>query len=257
MNSPNKINYNAIFISDTHLGREECQYLKLLVFLKSLETDDGHGYRVKTLYLNGDIIDITNFQKKPFFSLHLTVIKKLLRMKDKGVEIIYILGNHEAPIHSLFADENGNYEGITFKKHVIHEALNGKKYLVIHGDQFDGIVRTHPIIYKLGDAAYNVMNVINNIQNKIRRLLGKPEWSFAHWIKTKAKSAVKMVGDFETIIADYAKRFDVDGVMAGHIHMPEDRMIDGIHYLNSGTWVEICSAIIEDESGTITVQRFD
>lgn len=251
------MNYNAIWISDVHLGREESQYLKLLAFLKSLETEGGHGYRVKKLYLNGDIIDITNFQKKPFFSQHLTVIKKLLRMKDKGVDITYILGNHEAPIHSLFEDENGGYEGITFRKHAIHQALNGKSYLIIHGDQFDGIIRTHPIIYKLGDFAYGLMNVINTIQNRVRRMFGKQEWSFAHWIKSKAKSAVKMVGDFETIIADYAKRYNVDGVMAGHIHMPEDRMIDGIHYLNSGTWVEICSAILEDESGTITVQRFD
>jgi UDP-2,3-diacylglucosamine pyrophosphatase LpxH len=252
------MNYNAIWISDVHLGREECQYLKLLTFLKSLETEDGHGYRVKTLYLNGDIIDVTNFQKKPFFSLHLTVIKKILRMKDKGVDIVYILGNHEAPLkHFIFENEDMAYNGIEFKKHAIHEALNGKKYLVIHGDQFDGAIRTHPIIYKLGDWAYGWMNGINHLQNKIRRAFGKEEWSFAHWIKSKAKGAVKFVSNFEHLVAEYAKKYNVDGVMAGHIHMPEDRMIDGVHYLNSGTWVEICSAILEDETGKITVERFD
>lgn len=252
------INYNAIWISDVHLGREECQYLKLLAFLKSLETEDGHGYRVKTLYLNGDIIDVTNFQKKPFFALHLTVIKKILRMKDKGVRIVYVLGNHEAPLkHYIFENDDVEYNGIEFKKHAIHNGLDGKRYLVIHGDQFDGIIRTHPFIYKLGDAAYGLMNVINNAQNKVRRMLGKEEWSFAHWIKSKAKGAVKFVSNFEHIIADYAKKYEVDGVMAGHIHMPEDRMIDGIRYLNSGTWVEICSAILEDENGNITVERFD
>lgn len=248
--------YNAIWISDVHLGREECQHTKLLAFLKSLETEDGKGYKVKTLYLNGDIIDVTNFQKKPFFTKHLTVIKKIIRMSDKGVRVVYILGNHEAPLHSLFKDELEE-QGIELKKHAIHNAIDGKKYLVIHGDQFDGIIRTHPIIYKLGDFAYGLMNGINSLQNTVRRMFGKPEWSFSHWIKNKAKGAVKFVADFENIIADYAKKYDVDGVMAGHIHMPEDRMIDGIRYLNSGTWVEICSAILEDENGEITVSRFD
>jgi UDP-2,3-diacylglucosamine pyrophosphatase LpxH len=253
-----EMNYNAIFISDVHLGRIESQHIKLLAFLKSLETDDGHGYRVKTLYLNGDIVDVTNFQKKPFFSDHLTVIKKILRMKDKGVRVVYILGNHEAPLKSyIFENDDIEYNGIEFKKHAIHDAINGKKYLIIHGDQFDGIVRTHPVIYKLGDFAYNLMNSLNRIQNRIRRLFGKVEWSFAHWIKMKAKGAVKFVANFEHIIVDYSKKYNVDGVMAGHIHMPENRMIDGVHYLNSGCWVELCSAILEDEHGNISVQRFD
>lgn len=253
------MNYNAIFISDVHLGRPDCQSEQLLDFLKSLETVDGHGYRVKTLYLNGDIIDVTNFDAKSFFSLHRTVIKKFLRMADKGVKIIYILGNHEAPLkHDFFgSDVSVEYNGISFLEHTIHTSINGKRYLIIHGDQFDGIVRTHPIIYKMGDYAYGLMNRVNSFQNRIRKLCGKPNWSFAHWIKSKAKGAVKFVSNFETIIAEYAKRYDVDGVMAGHIHMPEDRMIDGIHYLNSGCWVELCSAILEDTDGNITVQRFD
>lgn len=253
----NNKKYNAIWISDVHLGRPECQHKKLLEFLKSLESEDGHSYNVKTLYLNGDIIDITNFDRKSFFNDHLTVIKKILRMKDKGVEVIYILGNHEAPAHSLFLNENANYNGISFVRHAIHNGLNGKKYLIIHGDQFDGIVRTHPFIYKLGDAAYGLMNNINLIQNSIRRFLGIKEWSFAHWIKTKTKSAIKFISNFEHVIADYAKRYEVAGVMSGHIHMPEDRMIDEIEYRNSGCWVELCSAILEDDQGNITVERFE
>jgi UDP-2,3-diacylglucosamine pyrophosphatase LpxH len=149
------------------------------------------------------------------------------------------------------------YNGISFVEHAIHHTSTGQTYLIIHGDQFDGIIRTHPIIYKMGDFAYGLMNKINTFQNAIRKLCGKPNWSFAHWIKSKAKGAVKFVSNFENIIADYAKRYNVDGVMAGHIHMPEDRMIDGVHYLNSGCWVELCSAILEDEKGNITVQRFD
>lgn len=250
--------YNSIFISDVHLGRPECQYDKLLTFLKSLKNKDGTGYNVKTLYLNGDIIDVTNFDKKSFFSKHRTVIKYLFKMADRGVNLIYIIGNHEAPLrHDIFENGDVEFNGIKLQQYAIHKTVKGKKYLVIHGDQFDGIVRTHPAIYKLGDIAYNWMNRINMIQNSIRRLFGIEEWSFSHWIKSKAKGAVKFVSNFEHIIVEYAKKYDVDGVIAGHIHVPEDRNIDGIHYLNSGCWVELCSAILEDEEGNLSVKRFD
>ena len=245
--------YNAIFISDVHLGTDHTQHTKLLEFLKSLETEDGHGYRVKTLYLNGDIIDVTNFHRTPFFNHHLTVIKKLLRMKDKGVRLVYILGNHEMPLKSYMFEHDHVFNGIEFKQMDIHQAINGKKYLVIHGDQFDGMVRMHPFLYKLGDAVYILMNKINTLQNKMRKLFGMGEWSFAHWIKNKTKSAIKFVSKFETIIVEYAKRYDVDGVCSGHIHMPDDKMIGDVHYLNSGTWVELCSYIAEDTDGNIEV----
>jgi UDP-2,3-diacylglucosamine pyrophosphatase LpxH len=247
----------SVIISDLHLGNKQCQHENLLSFLKSFESDDGHSYNLKTLYLNGDIIDITQFDYKIFFTSHRTIIKKFLRMADKGVKIVYVGGNHEAPIRKDIFSEENHFNGIDFCPHAIFETKNGKRYLVIHGDQFDGIVNMHPIIYKLGDIAYNLMHVINGIQNQIRKWVGLQPFSFAHWIKTKAKSAVKFVADFENIIANYARKYNVDGVMAGHIHVPEDRMIDGIHYLNSGTWCEICSAIIEDEEGNISVQRFD
>lgn len=254
-----KKSYNAVWISDLHLGTPHLQDTKLLAFLKSLENDDGHGYRVKTLYLNGDIIDITYFNYKIFLSKHRTIIKKFLRIADSDTtEVIYIKGNHEAPIHKdVFVDDDSEFNGIKLRSHYIHHSLNGKKYLVIHGDQFDGIVNMHPILYKLGDAAYSLMHVINNIQNYIRRKLGFAEFSFAHWIKTKAKGAVKFIADFENLIVEYAKKYDVDGVICGHIHVPEDRIIDGIHYLNSGTFCEIASAVMEDEDGNIEVVRFD
>lgn len=247
----------TVFISDVHLGTPHCQYLKLLDFLKSFETEDGSMYNLDKLYLNGDIIDVTCFDSKLFFGLHRTVIKKLLRMADKGVEIVYIGGNHEAPIRKDIFSIPGEFNNIKLCDQDIHITASGKKYLIIHGDQFDGVINLHPILYKIGDALYMVMNSINTLQNKIRRLLGKTEWSFAHWIKSNAKSAVKFVGKFEELVAEYAKKNDVDGVMAGHVHVPEDRMIDGVHYLNSGTWVEICSAIIEDDEGNLSVQRFD
>lgn len=250
--------YSSIIISDVHLGRPECQHEKLLQFLKSLETEDGSAYNVDKLYLNGDIIDVTNFSPKPFFALHRTVIKKLLRMVDKGVEVIYIIGNHEAPLrHDIFENGDNEFNGISLKEFDIHTTKKGKKYLIIHGDQFDGIVNTHPLLYKLGDGVYNFINLINRLQNSLRRVFGIKEWSFSHWIKTRAKNAVKFISNFENIIAEYATKYEVDGVMSGHIHVPQDKMIGEIHYLNSGCWVELCSAILEDEEGNLTVKRFD
>jgi UDP-2,3-diacylglucosamine pyrophosphatase LpxH len=246
----------TVFISDVHLGTPHCQHNKLLKFLKSFETEDGAGYNLEKIYLNGDIIDITCFQPKVFFSEHRTVIKKLLRMADKGVEVVYVGGNHEAPIRKDIFGMAGEFNGIRLLDQDIHVTATGKRYLVIHGDQFDGIINLHPIMYQLGDGIYKLMTMINTAQNKIRRLFNKPEWSFAHWIKSNAKSAVKFISNFELLVAEHAKKNDVDGVIAGHIHVPEDRDIDGIHYLNSGTWVEICSAVIEDSHGNMCVERF-
>lgn len=247
----------TVFISDVHLGTPHSQYKKLLAFLKSFETEDGSGYNLQKIYLNGDIIDVTNFDAKIFFSEHRTVIKKLLRMADKGVEVIYVGGNHEAPIRKDIFATPGQFNGIKLCNQDVHTTALGQKFLIIHGDQFDGVVNLHPFLYQLGDALYKLMTMINTVQNKVRRWMGKSEWSFAHWIKSNAKSAVKFVGKFEMLVADYAKKNGVDGVIAGHIHVPEDRMIEGVRYINSGTWVEICSAIIEDVEGNLSVQRFD
>jgi UDP-2,3-diacylglucosamine pyrophosphatase LpxH len=122
---------------------------------------------------------------------------------------------------------------------------------ILHGDEFDGAVRSFPILYSLGDFSYKILIKINNLQNKLRRLLKFREWSLAHWIKTKVKDIVKFVSNFEFLVVEKAKEKNCQIILAGHIHVPADKNIDGIRYLNCGTWCELTSFVIEYEDGKI------
>lgn len=250
------LKYKTIWLSDIHLGTSISQAHQLLEFLKSLETKNGHGYAVEKLYLNGDIIDMTNINHKIFWTAHRTVIKKLLRMADKGVQIHYIRGNHDYYLEEIFQhDFDIDFNGISFSEREIHTTVDGKKYLVMHGDQFDGIVKIHPWLYGLGDFLYGILIFINKWQNRIRRLFGGKEWSFSLWLKTKAKNAVKFVSNFEKLIVTEAHKADVEGIICGHLHILKDEMIDEIHYLNSGCWTEFCSCIVEHPDGRLEAIR--
>jgi UDP-2,3-diacylglucosamine pyrophosphatase LpxH len=248
--------YRSVFISDIHLGTDICQYDKLLQFLKSLESEDKSSYDIENLFLVGDIIDMTNINHRIFWSKGRTVIKKFLRMADKGVNVYYIPGNHDYFVRNELLEEDSithSFDGITFAEEYIHEAVDGKKYLILHGDKFDGAVRLHPWIYKLGDWSYQFLIFLSKWQNKIRRLLGFKEWSLSLWLKTKAKSAVNFISNFENLVVDDAKRNNVDGIIAGHIHKAEDKMIGNIRYLNDGCWTEFCSALVEHTDGTMEI----
>lgn len=248
--------YRSVFISDIHLGTDLCQYEKLLGFLKSLESQDKSSYEIENLFLVGDVIDMTNMNHRIFWSKGRTVIKKLLRMADKGVKIYYIPGNHDYFVRKELLEEDSiihSFNGIVFAEEYVYEAVDGKKYLVLHGDKFDGAVRMNPWIYKLGDWSYQFLLFVSKWQNRIRRLFGFNEWSLSFWIKIKAKSAVNFISNFEKLVVEDAKRNEVDGIIAGHIHKAEDKMIEDIRYLNDGCWTEFCSVLVEYENGKMEI----
>jgi UDP-2,3-diacylglucosamine pyrophosphatase LpxH len=245
---------HTIWLSDIHLGNPNCQYEKLYEFLKSLENDDG-TYNLTNLYLVGDIIDMTQFNHKVFWGKHRTIIKKFFRMADKGVNIIYIRGNHDYMLEQEFLKENPkgvSFNKIEFKYNDTYTSLSGKKYFVLHGDEFDGIIRLYPFSYKIGDLGYKFIIFLNRIQNSVRRRLGIKPWSFAQWIKGNVKKSIQYVNNYEDVVADKAKEENVDGIICGHIHNAADKYIGEVRYLNCGCWVEFCSYIIEDETGKIT-----
>lgn len=251
--------YNTIWLSDIHLGNPSCQYEKLYSFLKSLETPDGK-YNVTNLYLVGDIIDMTQFNHKIFWGYHRKIIKKLFRMADKGVNIVYIRGNHDHFIESEFLKDNPS--GISFNKikikyNDIYNSLNGEQFLVLHGDEFDGVVRTYPILYWVGDIGYKVIIKINILQNKIRRIFNITEWSFAQWVKHNIKKSIQFINNFENLVTDSAKNAGVSGVICGHIHNADDKRIGDIRYLNCGCWVEFCSFVYEKNDGEIGIEYYD
>lgn len=241
--TPEVRHFRTLFISDVHLGTKGCQAEMLLDFLRFHEAD--------TLYLVGDIIDGWRLRSAWYWPQHHNdVVQKLLRKVRKGTRIIYLPGNHDEFLRDYYGTHFG---GIEVVEQVVHEAADGKRYLVIHGDVFDVVVRHAKWLALLGDGAYTFALGVNTYVNWVRRKLGLTYWSLSQWAKMKVKSAVNFVGKFEQALTDEARRHKVDGVICGHIHHAavHDRL--GVRYINCGDWVESCTAVAEHEDGRMEV----
>lgn len=232
--------YRSIFISDVHLGAKMSQADSLLEFLKTVECD--------TLYLVGDIIDGWALGKSFYWpQSHNDVVQKLLRRSRKGEKIVYLPGNHDEFLRSFGEHDFGN---IHLVDSVVHTGLDGKKYLVIHGDQFDAVISKMKWLAHFGSWAYDTIIAFNVLFARIRKMLNLPYWSLSAWAKYKVKQAVNFISDFEDNLTNYARVKDADGIICGHIHHPNIRKIDGLTYLNCGDWVESLSAVVEHTDGT-------
>lgn len=234
--------YRALFISDVHLGSKGCQAEALYEFLETHTTD--------TLYLVGDIIDGWRLKKKWFFpQSHTNVIEAILSMAKKGTDVYYIAGNHDEFLRG-FLRFKMNFGEVKLSNREMHIGVDGRHYLVVHGDMFDGLMRAdRKWIMHLGDNAYNLLLWINTKLNFIRRKLGLEYWSLSKSLKTRTKRAMNFIHSFEEQVADYCRRKDYDGAICGHIHVAEMREIDGIVYMNDGDWVESCTALAEHHDG--------
>ena len=235
--------YRAIWISDIHLGTRGCRADLLLDFLRSTETE--------YLYLVGDIIDGWRLKKSWYWTQsHNDVVQKLLRKARKNTKVIYVPGNHDEALRDYVDLQFG---GVTVVSEAIHVTADGRRLLVLHGDQFDGVVKFARWLAVLGDSAYNSLIVINSGFNAIRRRLGLPYWSLSGYLKNRVKNAVEFISRFEDAVADEARRRGVDGVVCGHIHKAEIRDIQGVLYCNDGDWVESCTALVEHFDGRLEI----
>jgi UDP-2,3-diacylglucosamine pyrophosphatase LpxH len=238
--------YRSVFISDVHLGTQACQADMLLKYLKTFECEK--------LYLVGDIIDGWEMHKKMYWpQSHNDVIQKILRKGRKGTEIYYIPGNHDEFLRSFGLQLFGN---INLVPDTVHISPIGKTYLVIHGDQFDVVVKNAKWLAHVGSWAYDVAISLNIVINKARQLFGMPYWSLSAWAKYKVKSAVNFIGNYEESLSNFAKSKNVDGIICGHIHHANMTEMNGIKYINCGDWVESCTAIVEHYNGTLELVRF-
>jgi UDP-2,3-diacylglucosamine pyrophosphatase LpxH len=235
--------FRTIFISDVHLGTKATQADQLLDFLRLHDAE--------TLYLVGDIIDGWALKGGWHWpQSHNDVAQKILRKARKGTKVIYLPGNHDEFLREYYGTHFG---GIEVQETAIHVAADGKRYLVLHGDAFDFVIRNAKWLAHLGDAAYDLAIVLNRIATAIRRRMGLPYWSLSAWAKLKVKNAVNVISAFEEALVKEARRLDVDGVICGHIHHAVIRDIDGIRYLNSGDWVESLTAIGEHHDGSMEI----
>ena len=235
------IKYRTIWISDIHLGTRGCQAEKLLDFLKKTDSD--------YLYLAGDIIDGWRLKRAWYWPQdHNDVVQKVLRKARKGTRVVFVPGNHDEFARDYVSNHFG---GVEVVDRAIHETADGRKLLVIHGDEFDVVVRYAKWLAVLGDGAYTGLLALNNWFNSLRKQLNLPYWSLSAYLKFKVKNAVKYIAEYETAIARAAVSAGVDGVVCGHIHHAEMRMIEGVLYCNDGDWVESCTALAEHMDGRL------
>lgn len=235
--------YRALFISDLHLGTRGCQAELMLDFLRHHDAD--------TIYLVGDIIDGWRLRTGWYWpQTHNDVIQKLLRKVRKGSRMIYLPGNHDEFVRDYIGMSLG---GVEVMRNTIHTAVDGRKYLITHGDEFDVVVRHARWLALLGDWAYVAALATNTYFNLLRRKLGFPYWSFSAWAKFKVKNAVSFIGAFEEALAQEAVRHGVDGVICGHIHHATIRPMNGVTYVNAGDFVESCSVAVEHFDGRLEI----
>ena len=236
----------TLFLSDIHLGTRGCQAAALLEFLKE--------YEAETIYLVGDIIDGWRLRSAWYWpQIHNDVVQKFLRRVRSGVRVVYVPGNHDEFLRDYIGLTFG---GVEIVEEAIHRTVDGKRILILHGDKFDIVVRNVKWLALLGDWAYDFAIFLNRHISRVRRLFHLSDWSFAAYAKAKVKSAVNFVGAFEDAVAADARRYGVDAVMCGHIHQPSIRMIGDVQYLNTGDWVESCSAIVENRDGSLELVRW-
>jgi UDP-2,3-diacylglucosamine pyrophosphatase LpxH len=236
----------SVFISDVHLGFKGCRAAFLLDFLRRVECEQ--------LYLVGDIIDLWSLERTFYWpQLHNDVIRTVLGKAKHGTRVVYIPGNHDRTFRDYDGWVLGNVE---IRREAIHETADGRRLLVLHGDEFDSVIRASPLLESLGCRAYSFVLGLNRHVNHLRQRFGYPYWSLAAFLKHKVKNAVQYIGNFERAVACEARRRGVDGMVCGHIHRAEVSDIDGMLYCNDGDWVESCTALVEDASGRLSLLRW-
>ena len=235
--------YRSIFISDVHLGTKDCKAGHLNNFLK-------HN-TCETLYLVGDIIDAWKIKQNKWRwkQSHTNVVRRILGHAKRDTRVVYVLGNHDEFLRP-YLQYNLNFGMVEIHNQIEHIGADGKRYLVVHGDLFDGITRLAPWLTFLGDKAYDTILSLNSKFNWILHRMGIGYFSLSRFLKRKVKKAVDFMFQFEVNLATYCKKRGYDGVICGHIHHAEIKEIDGVTYMNDGDWVESMTALVEHHDGT-------
>lgn len=239
----------SVFISDVHLGTRACQADRLLEFLRD--------YPAENLFMLGDIIDFWQISRGGLYwsSDHNTVLQKILRRARHGEKVMFIPGNHDEAIREYAGSDFG---GIQIELTHIHEAADGRKYLLVHGDAFDQVTRYYKWVAILGDVLYNLLVRLNIWLSWLRRTLRRPGyWSLAGYAKRKVKTAVSFIFDFENSVIRHARENNLDGVICGHIHWATIKEMSGLRYINCGDWVDSCTAIVEHMNGDMELVVWD
>ena len=240
------LRFRSVFISDVHLGLRGCRADFLLDFLNSMHTE--------TLYLVGDIIDLWSLETSLFWPRrHNQVVRAILDIARRGTRVIYIPGNHDRVLREFAGQRFGNVE---ICREAIHQTADGKRLLVLHGDEFDDAIKTSRWLAALGNAAYEFTLLLNRALNRVRHLAGYKYWPLAEFLKLRVSKSTQYITNFERALALEAERRGVDGMICGHIHRARIATIGTVLYCNDGDWVESCTTLTEDAAGQLSLLRW-
>lgn len=235
--------YRTVWLSDIHLGFRDCKADYLLDFLDHCEID--------RLYLVGDIVDMWAMSRQfRWPRSHNRLFHRLLSLSREGTRVIYLPGNHDEPLQ--------HYDGMAFgdveiHREYIHTTADGRKLLLLHGDQFDRDVCLGPLHSWIGDKGYQLLLLLNRWYNGCRSATGRPYWSLAGYIKHRVRGASEAIARYRELGLRRAAEQGLDGIVCGHIHHPEIHEQDDVMYCNTGDWVESCSALTEDADGQLNL----
>ncbi|HCM84216.1 MAG TPA: UDP-2,3-diacylglucosamine diphosphatase [Alphaproteobacteria bacterium] len=236
--------FRAVWISDVHLGARECQAARLAEFLQQVETPQ--------LYLVGDIVDTWKLRRRWYWpSSHNAVFTRIMKMEQLGTAVILMPGNHDEMLRDYLGMSFGN---VKILDDTIHTTLDGRRFLVIHGDQFDDVIIHAKWLAFIGERAYTIAIYVNQAFNYIRRKMGFAYWSLSAYLKQRVKAAA--VRDYREKLVRAAQDRKLDGVICGHTHFAEITDINGIFYMNDGDWVESCTALVEHLDGRLEIIDF-
>ena len=232
----------SLFLSDIHLGTRACQAERLLEFLRE--------YDAENVFLIGDIVDFWAMRRSVNWNAaQNTFVQKVLRRARRGERVIFIPGNHDEVLRNYLGIALGDIEVVGEYTHTL---ADGRRFLLLHGDQFDQITRHHRWIAVLGDVMYDVLVRLNVILSYVRRRFGMTcYWSLAGYAKRRVKKALQFIFDFEDSAIHAARQRGLDGIICGHIHSASLREADGIVYGNCGDWVDSCTALVEHGDGRL------
>ena len=229
----------SVFVSDVHLGTRDAHAKQLNEFLKAHEFE--------RLYLVGDIFDgwrmRSNIYWTPAFN---RLLRRVLKLSKRGVQIVYITGNHDEFLRRFAGNR---FENIQLCNRAVHTTADGRRLLVIHGDQFENKTGCTAWIKWIGDYGYPVLMTMNRLANWVRRRTGRGHFSLAGYLKAHLSRAQQHIEQYESAAAHAAAGAGYDGVVCGHIHHPATKRLAGVEYFNTGDWVENLSAIVERDCG--------
>lgn len=235
-----RVSYRAIWISDVHLGTRGSKASRLLAFLSRSESE--------YIYLVGDIVEGWRLFNLHWPRAHSQVLREVMARGHAGSRVVFIPGNHDEFYRHFTELAFGTLE---IRRQIVHTTRDGRRFLITHGDEFDGPINSRKWLSVLGDQAYRNCLLLSDALSRARGALGYEHWSLSSYLKQRVKRALHERYAFDASVRAAARAAQADGLICGHTHIPESRDLDGIQYFNDGDWVENCTALVEHHDGRL------